>query len=73
MTMTSDDVIAVLGPVDETLVAEVIATGATQAELAEALAWANNDEALIGEGRPLPTGKTAALVDLLVSEEEELE
>lgn len=73
MTMTSDDVIAVLGPVDETLVAEVIATGATQAELTEAWAWANNDEALIGEGRPLPTGKTAALVDLLVSEEEEME
>ena len=73
MTMTSDDVIAILGPVDETLVAEVIATGATQVELAEALAWANNDEALIGEGRPLPTGKTAALVDLLISDEEELE
>jgi hypothetical protein len=73
MTMTSDDVISILGPVDETLVAEVIATGATQTELAEALAWANNDEALIGEGRPLPTGRTAALVDLLVTEEEELE
>jgi hypothetical protein len=73
MTMTSDDIIAVLGPVDNALVAEVIATGATQAELAEAFAWANNDEALIGEGRPLPTGRTAALIDLLVSDEEELE
>lgn len=71
MTMTSDDVIAVLGPVDETLVAEVIATGATQAELAEAFAWANNDEALMGEGRRLPTGRVAALVDLLSAEEEE--
>jgi hypothetical protein len=46
------------------------ASGATQAELAEALAWANNDEALIGEGHPLPTDKTPALVDLLVLEEE---
>lgn len=73
MTMTSDDVIAVLGPVDETLVAEIIATGATQAELAEALAWATNDEVLIGDLRPLPTGKTAILVDLLVSDEEETE
>lgn len=45
MTMTSDDVIAILGPIDETLLAEVVATGATQAELAEAFAWANNDEA----------------------------
>ncbi|MDK4743031.1 hypothetical protein PH547_29520 [Rhizobium sp. CNPSo 3464] len=73
MTMTSDDVIAILGPVDETLVAEVIATGATQAELAEALAWTKNDEALMSEGRPLPSGRTAALVDLLVSDEDEPE
>ncbi len=71
MTMTSGDVIAVLGPVDETLVAEVVATGATQAELAEAFAWANNDEALIGEGRHLPEGRVAALVDLLTAGEEE--
>jgi hypothetical protein len=71
MTMTSDDVIAVLGPADQTLVAEVIATGATQAELAEAFAWANNDEALLGEGRRLPTGRVAALVELLSADEEE--
>jgi hypothetical protein len=69
--MTADDVIAVLGPADETLVAEVIATGATKTELAEAFAWANNDEALMGEGRRLPTGRVAALVDLLSAEEEE--
>lgn len=34
MTMTSDDVVAVLGPADKMFVAEIIATGATQAELA---------------------------------------
>jgi len=71
MTMTSDDVIAILGPVDNTLVADVIATGATQAELAEAFAWANNDEALMGEGRRLATGRVAALIELLTSDEEE--
>ncbi|QWW71065.1 hypothetical protein [Rhizobium sp. WYJ-E13] len=71
MTMTSDDVIAILGPVDNTLVADVIATGATQAELAEAFAWVNNDEALMGEGRRLATGRVAALIELLTSDEEE--
>lgn len=71
MTMTLQEVAAVLGPVDETLAAEIVATGATQAELAEAWAWANNDEALMGEGRHLPTGVVAALVDLLSSDEEE--
>ncbi|MBB3386598.1 hypothetical protein FHX12_005322 [Rhizobium sp. BK609] len=71
--MTSDDVIAVLGPVDETLVADVIATGATQTGLAEAFAWANNDEALMGEGRRLTTGRTAVLIDLLDSDDDEAE
>ncbi len=52
-------------------VAEVIATGATQAKLAEAFGWASNDEALLGEGRHLPTGWVAALVDLLSADEEE--
>jgi len=40
MAMTSDDVIAVLGPGEETVVAEVIATGNTHAEIAEACGWA---------------------------------
>ncbi len=71
MTMTSQDVIAVLGPVDRALIAEIIATGAEAEELAEAWAWVNSDEALIGEGRRLPNGKVAELVDLLSEDEEE--
>jgi len=55
------------------LIADVVATGANQAELAEAFAWTNSDEALMGERRPLPTGRTALLIDLLVSDEEELD
>lgn len=73
MPMTSNDVIAILGPSDETLIADIIASGATQAELAEAFAWANNDEALVGEGRRLPTGTVALLIDLLEAEEEQPE
>lgn len=71
MTMTSQEVVAVLGPLDETLMTEIIATGATQAELAQAWAWLNNDEALMGEGRHLPAGRVATLVDLLSPDEEE--
>ena len=70
MPMTSDDVIAILGPSDETLIADIIASGATRAELAEAFAWANNDEALMGEGRPLPKGTVALLIDLLDVEDD---
>lgn len=75
MTLTSQDVTSVLGPVDETLIAEIVATGATPTELSEAWAWAwvNSDEALIGEGRHLPAGTVATLVDLLSADDEEWE
>jgi len=70
-TMTRDNVVSVLGPVDETLISEVIATGASPEELREAWAWLNGDEALMGEGRPLPGARIAALIDLLEADEEQ--
>jgi hypothetical protein len=68
--MTYDDVVAVLGPVDQDLAAELIATGASVAELREAFNWLNNDEALMGEGRPLPGTRIAALIEMLEPEED---
>jgi len=47
MTITAKDVVSVLGPVDETLMADIAAISATPKELAEAWAWVNSDEALI--------------------------
>ncbi|CDN51551.1 hypothetical protein [Neorhizobium galegae] len=70
MDLSSENVIAVLGPVDETLVADILATGASVRDLAEAWAWVNADEALMNEGRKLPTGKVAELVDLLEIDDE---
>mgnify|MGYP003147460399 CR=1 FL=1 len=69
--LTYSDVEDVLGPVDDELAAELVATGATRDELAEAWAWVNNDEALISDGRPLPTGRLAALVDILTPDDPE--
>lgn len=71
MTMARADVVSVLGPVDETLIAEIIATGASVEELREAWAWLNGDEALMNEGRPLPGTRVAALIDLLEVDEDE--
>jgi hypothetical protein len=53
-TLTHEDVRVVLGPVDDSLVAEIVATGASPEELAEAYAWVTNDEALMNIGRPQP-------------------
>ena len=60
-----EDVLAVLGPIDEILVAEIIATGATQRDLVEAQAWVAADDALMDDGRPLPEGRAGALVAVL--------
>lgn len=65
MSMTRDEIIAVVGPADEGLVAEIAATGAAIEELREAWAWLHSDEALMGEGRPMPGTRVAALIDLL--------
>ncbi|ESY80712.1 hypothetical protein X739_28810 [Mesorhizobium sp. LNHC220B00] len=68
--MTHDEVLSVLGPVDEATVAEIVTTGAPVEELREALAWFVNDEALIGTGRPMPGTRIAALIEMLEPEEE---
>ena len=74
-TLTRKDVIAMLGELDDDVIAEIIANGATLEELAEAHAWLANDEPLMNAGRPLPGGRVARVVDIIaaISEEEEQE
>jgi hypothetical protein len=71
MPLTKDEIVSLLGPVDDTTIAEVAETGATLQDLREALAWLNSDEALMGEGRPLPGTQVASLIDILAPEDEE--
>jgi hypothetical protein len=73
--LTRNEVIAALGEVDDDLIVQIIGTGATEAELMEAYAWLRSDEALVNEGRPLPSGRVGALVEILqeAEEAEELE
>lgn len=65
MTLTREEVLSVLGPTDDITIADLMATGASFDELREAWAWLHNDEALMGEGRPLPGSRVAALIDIL--------
>ncbi|MCC2690286.1 MAG: hypothetical protein K0S21_3089 [Rhizobiaceae bacterium] len=71
MTMTRDEVVSVLGPVDDTMIAEIVATSASVEELREAWAWLHGDEALMGEGRPLPGARVAALIEVLEPDDDE--
>jgi hypothetical protein len=69
--MQMEDIIAILGPTDEVLIADIIRSGASAEELAQAWAWVNADEALINDGRPLPSGRVAELVALLDPQEQD--
>lgn len=63
--LTREGVERVLGPVGDTFAAEVMATGASEAELREALAWVSDDDSMINDFRPMPKGRVAELVDIL--------
>lgn len=71
MTMTREQAISVLGPADDEMIAEIIASGASLDELREAWAWAYGDEALMGQGRPLPGTKVGKLIELLDPDQED--
>jgi hypothetical protein len=68
--VTHDDVTKAIGPIDDVAIAEIIGTGATVDELAEAQAWLANDEPLMNAGRPLATGRVRELVDILAELEQ---
>ena len=65
LRITRDDVIKAIGSADDVTIAQMIATGATVEELAEAQAWLANDEPMMNSGRPLATGRVRELVDIL--------
>ena len=60
-----DDVIKAVGVVDDVAIAEIIGTGASADELAEAQAWIVNDDPLLNAGKPLPSGRVRELIDIL--------
>ena len=64
--VTRDDIARAVGPVDDVTVAEIIGTGATVDELAEAQAWIVNDEPLMNAGKPLPSGRVGALIQIFI-------
>ena len=74
-TLTRKDVTAMFGKLDDVVIAKIIATGPTPEELEEAHAWPANDEPMMNAGHPLPSGRVARVVDIVVAinEEEEQE
>jgi hypothetical protein len=69
--LTHRDVTAMLGPLDDVTIAQIIATGASQEELAQAHAWLTNNEPLMNAGKPLPAGRVGQLVEIVSAIEDE--
>ena len=63
--LTRDDVTKAVCGADDVTIAQIIATGATTDELAEAQAWIVNDDPLLNAGKPLPMGRVRELIDIL--------
>jgi hypothetical protein len=63
--LTRDDVTRAIGRADDVTIAQIIGTGATVDELAEAQAWIVNDEPLMNAGKPLAKGRVGELVEIL--------
>ena len=63
--LTRDAMTGVLGPIDNALATDLVATGADERELRLAYAWIVNDEALNNDGRPLPHGRVAEVMEVL--------
>ena len=69
--VTRRDIVSLLGDVDESVVSDIMRTGASLDEFTEARAWIANDEPLLNSGRRLASGRVAQLVEILADVEEE--
>lgn len=71
--LSRDDVVKAVDRADDVTIAQIIGTGATAEELAEAQAWLANDEPMINDLRPLAHGRVRELVDILSELDEDEE
>lgn len=62
---TPEMVAAVFGPLDDSLVVAILATGASEDELLEARAWMEGDSKDMAAGGFTPVGRVALLIGLL--------
>ena len=69
--LTRDKVVAIIGSAEDSVIAQVLAMGASREELAEAHARVSSDEALMNTGRPLPSGRIGRLIEILQAVEDE--
>lgn len=63
--LTRDAIEQVVGSLDDDIVAEIIATGASREELVEAFEWLYADDVMARELHREPSGRVAELCEIL--------
>jgi len=63
--LSRDDVVSVVGPVSDPMIAEIIATGISKDQLVAAHARASRDHKAHNPGGPLTPGPFAQVVEIL--------
>lgn len=71
--VSREQVIEIVGRINDTRVAEIIATGATPAQVTEAFAWLSEDEYLGGELEKPLSGVVAQVYEILRADEPDWE
>ncbi|MGB8276180.1 MAG: hypothetical protein WCF16_13025 [Alphaproteobacteria bacterium] len=71
--LNRDDVIGIVGPLDDFRIARIIATGASAAELTEAFEWLSEDDVMGPKLRRPLSGRVGELYDILTADQPEPE
>jgi hypothetical protein len=65
---TASGVIRIVGPLEDDVIASIVSTRATEAEVLEAVTWFIADDNLGAEMRHRRTGRVARVYDILAAE-----
>ena len=69
--LTREETRALVGPAADATLTAILDLGVTRADLAEARAWIENDEAMLSSGRRTPSGRVARVMEILREQEAE--
>ncbi len=69
--LTHERVVKIVGRLDDSRIAEIIATGASPAELMEAFTWLSSDEYLGRQLNHYLRGRVAKLYEILAADQPE--
>ena len=66
---TAAEIVAIVGPLDDGVIARILATGASASEVLEAFTWANADDQIGTELLHGRHGAVGEVYEILISEE----